>query len=202
MRTKGPIYVVMREALIRRDLVAILRAHHYAPTPFASGSDFLDAARFISPGIAVLDMDLPDMTGLTVLQELLFKRRDIPVVMTSARADIRAAVQTIKRGADDFLEQPVNEADLLATIENSQSLLKNRIIVQKEKMESESILGKLSSREMDVLKELALYGDNSRAASNLNLSVRSVETYRCRIMRKCGAAKLFDVVTLYQRVFA
>ena len=189
MRTKGPIYVVMREALIRRDLVAILRAHRYAPTPFASGSDFLDAARFISPGTAVLDMDLPDMTGLTVLQELLFKRRDIPVVMTSARADIRAAVQTIKRGADDFLEQPVNEADLLATIENCQSLLKNRIIVQKEKMESESILGKLSSREMDVLKELALYGDNSRAASNLNLSVRSVETYRCRIMRKCGAAK-------------
>ena len=202
MRTKGPIYVVMREALIRRDLVAVLRAHRYAPTPFASGSDFLDAARFISPGTAVLDMDLPDMTGLTVLQELLFKRRDIPVVMTSARSDIRAAVQTIKRGADDFLEQPVNEADLLATIENSQSLLKNRIIVQKEKMESESILGKLSSREMDVLKELALYGDNSRAASNLNLSVRSVETYRCRIMRKCGAAKFFDVVTMYQRVFA
>ena len=189
----------MREAFIRRDVVAILRAHRYAPTPFASGSDFLDAAHFISPGIAIVDMDLPDMSGLMVLQELLNRRKDIPVIMTCARADIRAAVQTIKRGADDFLEQPFNEAELLATIENSQLLLNDRISVQNDRIKSDIILNRLSSREMDVLHELAISGDNYRTALKLNLSVRSVETYRFRIMRKCGASKFFDVVTMYQR---
>lgn len=198
MRTKSPIYVVIGETLLRRRLVAMLRARHYNPTPFSNGSDFLEATHFLGPGIAVLDMHLPDRPGMLVLQDLLSARRDIPVIMTSATVDIRAAVQTIKRGADDFLEQPFEDGALLETIENAALLLEDRIETQKQRSFSRLCIMKLSKRELDVLKELEKFGDNHVVAQKLKLTVRSVETYRLRIMRKCGTSRFSDAVTMYR----
>ncbi|WP_255325736.1 MULTISPECIES: response regulator transcription factor [Sphingobium] len=196
MRTKSPIYVVIGDALLRRHLVAFLRAHHYAPTPFSNGSDFLDAAHFLGSGIAVLDTHLPDMPGMLVLQDLLMERQDIPVIMTSQGADIRAAVQMIKRGADDFLEQPFDERMLLETIESTASLLEERVERQQNKTYSKLCMMKLSKRELDVLRELEKFDDNHIVAQRLKLTVRSVETYRSRIMRKCGTSRFSDAVAM------
>ncbi|PJG46194.1 hypothetical protein CAF53_18485 [Sphingobium sp. LB126] len=180
----------------RRHLVSMLRSHGHVPTPFSTGTDFLEASHFLHPGIAVLDVHLPDMPGLLTLQELLSRRRDIPIIMTSTGADIRVAVQTIKKGADDFVEQPVDDQILLETIDNTALLLEERIDLQKEKIRVEIFLDRLSKREFDVLKELANHDDNYSVAKKLNLTVRSIETYRSRIMRKCGTSKFADAVSM------
>lgn len=196
MRTKSPVYVIVGDTALRRQLVAVLRARDFDATPFSQGSDFLDATAFLGPGIAVLDMRLPDRSAMGVLEELLAARQDIPVIVTAAQAPISVAVQAIKKGADDFLEQPISEDMLLGMIENTAALLDERIDRQKEWARSESCLKKLSKRELEVLRELSHFGENYVVAERLSLTVRSVETYRSRIMRKFGATRFSDAVAL------
>jgi len=196
MSAKCAIYVVIHEAGLRRHLVSVLRSHSYRPAPFANGADFLASVHFLKPGIAIADLYLPDMPGLDLLREALSRRVDIPVIMSSHGADIRTAVQAIKKGAQDFLDRPFSDSALIETVENAASLLKEKIEQQKVISRSLECLRRFTRREMQIIKEIDQFNDNNLVAEHFNLSVRSVETYRSRIMRKCGASRFAEVLAM------
>lgn len=193
---KCAIYVVIHEAGLRRHVVSVLHSQSYQPTPFANGADFLGSVHFLKPGIAIIDLDLPDMHGLDVLRETLSRRVDIPVIVSSHGADIRTAVQAIKKGAQDFLDRPFADSVLIETVENTASLLNEKIEYQKALSRSLECLRRFTPREIQIIKEIDQFNDNNVVAEHLNLSVRSVETYRSRIMKKCGASRFSEVLTM------
>lgn len=195
MRIKCPVFIVVSDAKIRRHLVKTLRAEGYPSTPFANGSDFLEALTFLPPGVALVEMQLPEKNGMLVLEQLRAQRKDIPLIMTSACADIRKAVQAIKKGADDFIDQPFSEDQLFETIEQASSLLPSRAEWQQRKDQAETCLQSLTKREIDILRALEINKSNQVTADQLRLSVRTVETYRSRIMKKCGVTKFADVIS-------
>ena len=196
MSAKCSVFIVVGDAGMRRTLVEMLRAEQYDATPYAAGSDFLEALSHLPAGVAIVELFLPDKTGIEILTQLLFERTDIPVIVTSAHANIQTAVQVIKQGADDFLEQPFSKKILLETIEQASVLLHSRSAMQKEKDRAEACLRKLTKRELDILRSLELNKNNEAAADELNLSIRTIETYRTRIMKKCGVTKFADAMSL------
>jgi FixJ family two-component response regulator len=197
MSAKCSVFIVVGDAGIRRNLVAMLRAEQYDATPFAAGTDFLEALTHLPPGVAIVELFLPDKTGIEILTQLVFERKDIAVIATSAHANIQIAVQVIKQGADDFLEQPFSKTLLLETIEQASTLLHSRSALQKEKDRAEACLQKLTKRELDILRSLELNKSNEVAAIELNLSIRTIETYRTRIMKKCGVTRFADAISLF-----
>ncbi|WP_062793144.1 response regulator transcription factor [Sphingobium herbicidovorans] len=195
MGAKCPVYVVLKDARIRRNLVETLRAEQYHPTPFSSGSDFLEALNHLPAGVAILDLHLAD-NWVDVLAQLLGRRKDIPVVTTAENVNIQTVVQVIKVGADDFLEQPFSKEMLLEVIDQASVLLASREDIQRQRDCADSLLKKLTTRELEMLRLIQSNKSNEAAANELHLSVRTIETYRLRIMRKCGVTKFSDAISI------
>lgn len=196
MSAKCSVFIVVGDAGIRRNMVETLRAEQYRPTPYATGSDFLEALIHLSAGVAIVDLHLPDKQGIDVLKHLLWERKDIPVIITSDKADIQTVVQVIKNGADDFLEQPFSKKIFLEMIEQLSVHLSSRTELQKQKDRAYTCLQRLTKREIDILLSLELNKSNEATADELHLSIRTIETYRTRIMKKCGVKKFSDAISV------
>lgn len=196
MHTKYPVFIVVGDKSLRRLLVDSLRQERCRPTPFATGADFLDALEFLEPGVALVDLQLPDIAGMSVLERLHSHRRDVACIMTGANADIQIAVQAIKQGADDFLEQPFVKGSVCATIREVAAQLRERISSEERRRSASSCINKLSKRELDVFRQFEIDHDNQTVAEKLHMSVRTVEKYRSTIMKKCGTRSFFEALLL------
>ena len=196
MDGRCPIYIVDSDTGMRRHLVELLRTADYYPTPFANGRDFLDARAYLKAGIALIELHLSDMNGMAVLDELLSSRRDIPAILTAVSPNIRTAVEAIKRGADDFIEKPFADNFLVQMIDNTVSLLETRIDTEFRKKHISSFLNILSERETEIISALKENSDNQYVANKLHLSVRTIESYRGKIMRKFGVSRFSDAILL------
>ncbi|ANI78659.1 response regulator transcription factor [Sphingobium sp. EP60837] len=196
MTATCPVFIVLSDGDMRRALVKKLSALGYQPTPFVNGSDFVQSLSFLPAGVCIVDLDLPDMKGTAVLEDLLSTRRDIPLIMTSSTADMRTVVQVIKKGADDFIEQPFSDKILLATIEQACSLVPARAERHQEKIRAKNCLQSLTAREIDILQAAQTEADNRVIADRFHLTLRTVETYRARIMKKCGVRRFSEAVSM------
>lgn len=193
---KCPVFAVLSDAEVRRPLVKTLSAHGYQPTPFVGGGDFIQSLDFLPAGVAIVDLDLPDMKGVAVLEGLLPRRRDIPLIMTAAATDMRTVVHVIKKGADDFVEQPFVEEALLATVEQACALVPARSDYQKRRIAAEQCVRSLTARELEILQAARAEPDSKAIADRFHLSLRTVETYRTRIMKKCGVRRFSEAISL------
>lgn len=196
MRADLPVYIVDNDTRMRQHLVGLLRQRNFAPTPFSSGTDFLEAVTFLAPGIALLELQLADMSGLAVQETLLSKRQDILVIAMSAAGDIPTAVHVIKKGAFDFLEKPFTDKALFRALTNAQPILEDKSSAQNRKESALTFIHRLTKRELDVMCALKKGDDNRIVADRLNLSVRTVEMHRSNIIRKFEVNKFSDVMRM------
>lgn len=197
MNTRCFVYIVDSDARIRRHLVKILRARHYLPTPFAAGEDFVEALSFLAPGISIIDLRLRDMNGIDVLGKTRAIRSDILSIVTATDADIRTAVQAIKGGADDFLEKPFKDEILLQMLAHSVPELNKKIRLSAGHYSTEKILSTLTRKELEMITSLLEERDNRKVADHFHVSIRTVESYRSRIMKKIGVRRFSDALLLF-----
>ncbi|WP_375194376.1 response regulator transcription factor [Sphingobium sp.] len=190
---KCPVYVVDDDRRLRQHLVQLLRMGDYAPTPYSSEQDFTDSIGFLDSGIALIELRL-----MHAPMDLFSRRRDISVIVTSENGDIPTAVRMIQQGAIDFLEKPFTDAMLLKALTNARTLLKERAAAQERRASAEAHLQSLTKRELDVMRALSVSRSNQIVADQLNLSIRTVEMHRGRIMKKFGATRFADVL---RRIF-
>lgn len=143
-----------------------------------------------------MELSLPGNSGLAVQEELLSRRLDIPLIMMAASADISTAVHVIKKGAVDFLEKPFPDSQIIKMLDSAQPLLKARVEAGERKDRVLEQLHSLTSREKDIMWALDLRRSSQAAADDLALSIRTVEMYRARIMKKFGVPRFSDVTRL------
>ena len=181
---------------VRREIHASLSANRFSPRAFASGADFVDAAGDLQPGCVLLDLRMPDIDGLGVLRATAEQLPRFHVIMISAHGDVATAVQAMQLGATDFLEKPFTEGALLKALERAFTSLAERTSLFQRKRAARERMATLSEREREVLQGLLAGLANKQLAAALDLSPRTVEMHRARMMDHLGAQTLPDALRM------
>jgi two-component system, LuxR family, response regulator FixJ len=192
--TKPTVYVVDDQAAVRDALREMLSVLGYQVETFASASEFLSTHDAARPGCLVTDVRMPGMDGLELLQHLGRQGTRLPVVLISGHADVPMAVAAIKAGAEDFIEKPINDAQLVAAINRCLAQAFEAIASRHSLEDLQRRFSSLTPRECEVL-DLVVDGCTSQAiAARLSISPRTVESYRVQIMDKMQAESVAVLV--------
>lgn len=196
MKTDQTIYIVDDEEPVRKALRFLTKSDGLKSESFATAQDFLDSVDEIGPGCLLLDVCMPDMTGLELQEALHERNAEIPVIIITGHADVATAVRAMKGGASDFIEKPFDSDELLERIHlclNGEA--KQRRSSEWRKQASER-LARLTRRESEVMQGLVEGKRNKQIADELFISFRTVELHRASIMEKLEANSLSDVVRI------
>lgn len=188
------IFIIDDQASVRDALGEMLTVFGYHTELYESADSFLSAQHAPQAGCAIADVKMPGMDGIELVRELARRRIELPVVVISGHSDVPMAVAAIKAGAEDFIEKPVNDVQLVAAI--NRGLARN--YSQRQQRESTQDLRarfeKLTPREVEVF-DLVVQGCTSQTISTqLKISTRTVESYRVQIMVKMEAASIAELV--------
>jgi two-component system response regulator FixJ len=196
-KRKPVVYIVDDDDGMRRALTILITTVGYQPAAFAKPGEFLAKYDPGQPSCLVLDVRMPEMSGLEVQQHLNKAGSMLPVILVSGHGDIPMAVQAMKDGAFDFLQKPFRDQDLLDRInaalkqdaQNRESV--DRLADLKSREES------LTPREREVLALVVDGKANKVIAIDLGLSERTVEIHRANCMEKMGARSVAHLVKMH-----
>lgn len=187
------ICVVDDDAMVRTSLQMLLEVLDMRVSTYADAAAFLADRQALDCDVLLLDVRMPGMSGLQ-LQHLLTERgAQLPILFISGHGDIPMAVRAIRAGALDFLEKPFNEQDLLDWIHVA---LQRREADRRRLRDADDLqqrLATLTRRERELLDAVMAGKANKCIASELGISVKTVEQHRGRMMNKLGARKVADI---------
>lgn len=182
---------------VRNALAEMLQVFGYSVRTYESADAFLAALTGEETGCIVADVRMPGTDGIELVRELSRRDSTLPVVLISGHADVPMAVAAIKAGAQDFIEKPVDDVQLLAAINRS---LARAFARQQSLGELQHQFERLTPREVEVM-DLVVQGYTSQAiAAKLDISTRTVESYRVQIMDKMKAPSVAVLVRLAIRL--
>ena len=197
-KAKGPtIYIVDDDDSMRQAIALLLRTVGYTPVVFARPSEFLAKYDANVHGCLVLDIRMPETSGLEVQQQLNRSGAILPVIFITGHGDIPMAVQAMKDGAFDFLTKPFRDQDLLDRINNAlKQDAENRAAIEKH-ADLRRRVESLTPREREVLHLIVEGKANKVVAIDLGLSERTVEIHRANVMEKMGARSVAHLVKMH-----
>ena len=188
------IYIVDDDEPMRDSLTWLLEGEEYAVECFASAEDFLAALSEGQSGCLVLDVRMPEMSGLELHERLMAMGNHLPVIFITGHGDVPMAVSALQRGACDFIQKPFSDADLLSRIQRALSMDCQQ---SAQRQHDEALLHHarlVSPREFEVMHLVVEGKLNKQIADDLNISMKTVEAHRARVMEKMGAKTLADLV--------
>jgi two-component system, LuxR family, response regulator FixJ len=189
------IFVVDDDEAVRDSLLLLLESNGHHVRAFAAARPALDMCAVDAPGCVITDVRMPEMDGLEFQEQLAKSHRDIPVIIITGHADIPLAVRAMKAGAVDFIEKPFSHEALLASIK-----LAMTTSAQEIDPALQARLDTLTPREREVLELLVIGHPNKVIAHRLDISPRTVEIHRARVLEKMKATSLPQLVRLAMRV--
>lgn len=192
------VHVVDDEEGVRESLAALLELNGFAVRQFSSGGAFLENASYGEPGCALVDLRMPGLDGMRLLEQLGKRNIALPVIMMTGFGEVATAVKAMKAGAVDFLEKPLQPDELIAALRriSAQSVTSAQRSVHADENREQSIdrLSRLTAREREVFDLLVAGRTNKEVGRTLGISPRTVEIHRSRVMQKFEAARLSDLI--------
>jgi FixJ family two-component response regulator len=197
MTTAQPlIYVVDDDAAVRTAIRLLLRSANLLVEAYASADEFLSHFDADRHGCIVLDVRMPGLNGLELQDKLNELHVITPIIFITGHGDVPMAVEAMQHGALDFIQKPFQDQDLLNRIH---AAISRDQLVRRELTERETIrtrLNELTPREREVLTLVAEGRANKVIAGDLDLSQRTVEIHRARVMEKMQANSLAHLVRM------
>ena len=196
MNANSVIYVVDDEDAVRTSLATLLQIHGFSTEVCRSGDEFLERVDAAKPGCALVDLRMPGLDGIGLLGKMAETNIRLPVVMMTGFGEVATAVKAMKAGAADFLEKPLDEAELLTILNRLISSSQVAVKADQQREQGLARLSRLTEREREVFDRLAMGLTNKGIAQDLGISPRTIEIHRARIMEKLEATTLSDLVRL------
>jgi len=190
------VFVVDDDGGVRDALRFLLRSVGLTVETFTSAVEFLESYRDDRPGCLVLDIRMPGMTGLELQEKLIERRSILPIIFITGHGDVPMAVEAMQAGALDFIQKPFSDEDLLTRINQALAKDAKTRASLSELAAIRTRLASLTPREREVM-DLVVQGKlNKIIASDLDLSQRTVEIHRSRVMEKMEASSLAHLVRM------
>ena len=189
-------YIVDDDESIRTLWRWLMESNGIAVKTFASAADFIEAYRNGAAGCLVLDLKLPGMSGLELQEYLHGRSIEIPIVFVTGHADVPAAVSALKGGAVDFIQKPFSYKDVLSVIEKA---FERDAKIRERRTRQSRIAGRLATlteREQEVLQRVIEGKPNKIIAVELDISMKTVEFHRAKVMEKMGVTSVAELVQI------
>lgn len=191
---KQTIFVVDDDEAMRDSMTWLLEGEGYQVACFASAAEFLSARRDNMRGCLVLDVRMPEMSGLELHEKLDSLGSHLPIIFITGHGDVPMAVAALQRGACDFIEKPFHNADLLTRIERALELDAEIASRRKRDDAISHRIERLTQREREVMQLVVTGKLNKQIADQLDISMKTVEAHRARVMEKMGVRTLAELV--------
>lgn len=188
------VYVVDDDASIREVLSWLMQNNAIAVKAYSSAAAFLAEFKPDSPGCLILDLYMPGMSGLDLQQYLIRHGISMPVIFLSGRGDIGKAVAAVRQGAVDFIEKPFDYKRIVETVRES---LKRDAVMRAGRSARDAFrvrLATLTQREREVMDYVVAGQTNREIAGILEISVKTVEAHRSRLMEKLEVESIAELV--------
>jgi len=200
MATQPIVYVVDDDASVRKSLERLIKTEGLSVRAFASARDFLVGELPDTPACLLLDIEMPEITGLELQEQLTTRHQSLPIVFITGFGNVPKSVQAMKAGAFDFLEKPFEAATLIDAIHRAvnhdiQARKRNR-----ELAATQQRMASLTNREREVFELVVTGMLNKQIAFQLGITEKTIKVHRARIMQKMGAQSLAELVRLAERL--
>jgi len=189
------VFVVDDDVSVRESLEGLIQSEGWDVETFASAQAFLGRPRVLVPSCLVLDVTLPDLSGLD-LQKRLADRSDMPIIFITGYGDVPMTVQAMKAGAVEFLTKPFSDEVLIGAIRQAIERSQAALHQQEDVRVLRNRYAALSRREQEVMGLVVAGRLNKQVGFELRISEITVKAHRGRVMRKMGAGSLADLVNM------
>jgi two-component system response regulator FixJ len=196
MQTQPIVHIVDDDQAIRDSLKFLMKSVGFESQTYESAETFLNQADFDKPGCLVVDIRMQGMSGLELQHVLNGRSIHLPVIVITGHGDIPMAVQAMKEGAVDFLEKPFDNEILVTRIRQCLKEATKKHDKESRKVTAKTKLAQLTPRELEVMNLLVAGKHNKIIANELNISVRTAEAHRAKVMKKLQADSLSDIVRI------
>jgi two-component system response regulator FixJ len=186
--------VVDDDDAFRQSLVLLLEAAGWQTLGFSNVMEFLEKAQKLQPGALLLDIRMPGIGGLDLLEGGEPWLVNFAVIIVSGHGDVDSVVRSLKAGAVDFIEKPFSGTELLSMLEATYGKLLEGVDFARRRMEAHANVSRLSARELEVLAGLLAGAPYKAIARHLGISDRTVEMYRNNMVRKLSAKTTVDAL--------
>jgi RNA polymerase sigma factor (sigma-70 family) len=193
------VYVVDDDEAVRDAVGTFLRQAGFHVKAYDSGKAFLSAFSPQDLGCVVLDLSMPEMDGFEVQKQLVQSAARIPVIFMTAFGTVRDSVSAIKAGAFDFLEKPCSRENLLACIQEAIREAESARLGEQIEAEGQARFDSLSPRERQILGLIAQGLSSKQIARRLEISPRTVDAHRARLMIKMQASSMAELGVMAAR---
>lgn len=191
------VFVVDDDLAVCDSIVELVESIGLRSECYTSASEFLQTFQPERPGCLLLDVRMPEMSGLAVQQRLVAMGATIPIIVITGHGDIPIAVEAMKAGAVDFLQKPYREQELLdsinAALSEDTSTRQSKAAVDRYERSRDT----LTEREREVLDQLLVGKTSKEIAKALAISPRTAEAHRHNLLRKFGVGSALELIRMY-----
>jgi FixJ family two-component response regulator len=193
---KGTVYVVDDDEAVRDSLQWLLEGKDYRVRCFDSGETFLGRYDPKEVACVLVDIRMAGMTGLELQDRLIERNSPLPIVFITGHGDVPMAVDTMKKGAMDFIQKPFDEEQLVSVVERMLAAAKESFAESLQAASRHALISKLTTRESQVLERIVAGRLNKQIADDLGISIKTVEAHRANIMEKLNANTVADLLKI------
>ncbi len=197
MTKAGHIYLIDDDESMRTSLSRMLREVGYIVEDFSSATTFFEHSLPVSPAVILLDMQMPDMTGLDLQEKLLQMGRKTPIVFVSGQSHPHQIVKGLKKGALDFLFKPFNLEDLLKAVADAVEFDRHQLKRVSKEVETKKDYATLTPREKEVCFWLVKGLLNKDIAVKLGTTDATIKVHKARVMDKMNVESVQTLVAKY-----
>lgn len=195
-QTEARVFVVDDDEAVRDSLLVLLGNKGFATMAYESADAFLAAYRPETKGCLLLDIRMPGVDGMTLLKQLAVHRANLPIIMMTGHGDVATAVRAMRIGAFDFLEKPFTQDVIFDAVQRALAVVSQSGGPGSSATEAQTRLDRLTAREREVLERIVAGATNKEIARDLDISPRTVEIHRSRVMEKMETPTLSHLVRL------
>lgn len=193
------VYIIDDDEAVRDSLQWLIEPEGYQVITYEDPELFVEQFQWPCKAVLCLDIRMPKLSGLEV-QDILNQRGiSVPIIFITGHGDVNLAVETMKKGASDFLEKPFDEIKIKALIDSNMTKAREMYELNKVSARIDSLYSKLTTRELQVLERIVAGRLNKQIADDLNISIKTVEAHRANIMDKLEVTTVADLLKIALR---
>ena len=197
---RSVVHLVDDEKQVLKALSRLLNSEGYETAGYLSAKDFMAKHDANASGCVVLDVSMPEVSGLELQQWLTQTGSLLSVIFVTGNGDIPTSVRAMKAGAVDFLTKPVKDTDLLNSVRQAVELSRQMRLARAELAALQERLTRLTPREKEVMRYVISGWLNKHIAAELGTVEKTIKVHRARVMEKMAAQSLPDLVRMTERV--